>query len=59
MAGHPRGRRPTPCRHCDMVDDYYLARQNDLQREVEMPMLFKRWLKYYRYQTEDLNDVVE
>lgn len=42
-----------------MVDDYYLTRQNDLQREVETPMLFKRWLKYYRYETEDLNDVVE
>jgi len=35
-----------------MVDDYYLTRQNDLMRESRSPMLFKRWLKYYRYERE-------
>jgi len=36
-----------------MVDFYRLEREDDLQKEVEDPMVFKRWLRYYRYEVED------
>lgn len=51
MRGHPRGRRPTPCRHCDMVESYQLERVNDEQYERQ-PRTFKEWLGVYRYETE-------
>ena len=45
--GHPPGRRPTPCRHCDDVDNYREHRAlqiADWRNENAKGITFKEWL---------------
>lgn len=60
--GHPPGRRPTPCRHCDMVDDYRLQRAAEVavhdehhwRDETAWSRLinFKRWLIVFEWERD-------
>jgi len=59
--GHPKGRRPTPCRHCDDVDLYHEQRGAELEwiyngggwrDERNRAVTYKEWLqkpgRFYR-----------
>ena len=58
-SGHPKGVR-YPCRHCDMCDDYRLARHADEmayenggfrdEDSKSLMITFKKWLETYRYE---------
>lgn len=57
--GHPPGRRPGPCRHCDMVSEYVDERYRQLVALEDDPELmrdesarsrvivFGTWLRHY------------
>lgn len=56
--GHPKGRRPSGCRHCDMVDDYRLTREaqeayRDWRNEnADSSITFKEWLRKFQWEGE-------
>lgn len=57
MRGHPKGRRRTPCRHCDMVDQYRWERDRQVREtevaagdESRLLIVFKRWLQTYGWE---------
>lgn len=46
--GHPKGRRPTPCLHCDDVDNYRHTRAEQLadwRNETAEAITFNEWLR--------------
>lgn len=49
-----RNRRPSTCRHCDMVEAFRLAQDSDIRRidtacrdEDARPVSFREWLTFY------------
>jgi hypothetical protein len=57
-----RGRNPSNCRHCDVVESYRLARDSDIRENVEIaggderpPITFRAFIEGYTY--EDWSEV--
>lgn len=57
-----RDRTPVTCRHCDMVEDFYLAQDADIRRievcgqdEDARPVTFREWLVRYEWEAPDLH----
>jgi hypothetical protein len=51
-----RGRHSGTCRHCDMVEAFYLAQDADIRRievaaadEDARPITFREWLRRYEW----------
>jgi hypothetical protein len=61
--GHPKGRRPGPCAHCSMVDDYRAERGRQLrdleghhrqnETAAESVVVFKQWLRRFEWPSQE------
>lgn len=52
-----RGRNPSNCRHCDLVESYYLTRDADIRENIEIAggderpaITFREFITGYRYE---------